>query len=246
MKLAHFGSLADRALIIVVGCANHTRPATTLDSSVRDLHALGHSVCWLETRAAQTMGWLNDTFERLLTPPIAALCCDRAVFGRLLPQLITLGILLMHPTRWDFLVRTLRRAPQHVAHDLRRLIRQPLTDRIDLYSHSAGGIVSARVASEPPVARMICFGYPFKHPKPPEEARRSAHLATLAKPLLIIQGDQDEYGSAQDAQRYNLSAKIRGISVNASHDYHPLDHHEYQRYWAQLNDFLNEAGNGEA
>lgn len=45
-----------------------------------------------------------------------------------------------------------------------------------------------------------------------------SYLATLHQPMLIFQGDRDDYGTPQDAKRYKLSTQVQVMSAHASHD----------------------------
>jgi uncharacterized protein len=54
---------------------------------------------------------------------------------------------------------------------------------------------------------LICFGYPFHPPGRPEKLR-TAHLAGLSTPALIIQGTRDQFGSREDVAAYELAPTI--------------------------------------
>ncbi len=88
--------------------------------------------------------------------------------------------------------------------------------------------MAALTASEPAVSRLVCFGYPFKHPERADEPYRTAHLPSVAKPFLIIQGDQDEYGTADDARRHPLSPSTTVVGVSTGHDYGQLEPMQYR------------------
>jgi hypothetical protein len=87
----------------------------------------------------------------------------------------------------------------------------------------------AGTANEAAVERLICFGYPFKHPDRPEELRRTAHRVDLHQPCLVFQGDRDGYDSRLDTARYRLSPSIRVASIDASHDYDALSTGDFHR-----------------
>ena len=67
---------------------------------------------------------------------------------------------------------------------------------------------------------------------------RTAHLPGVCKPFLMLQGDQDEYGTAQDARRYPLSPTTVVEPVASGHDYDCLAPQEYRRCMALLLGFL--------
>lgn len=53
----------------------------------------------------------------------------------------------------------------------------------------------------------ICLGYPFHPPGKPDQLR-TAHLATLRSPLLILQGERDSFGNRAEVEGYALSASV--------------------------------------
>ena len=72
---------------------------------------------------------------------------------------------------------------------------------------SMGGRMASMVADEMNVRGLICFGYPFHPPGKPEQVR-TAHLATLRTPALILQGTRDPFGTREDVAEYKLSPSI--------------------------------------
>jgi len=112
-----------------------------------------------------------------------------------------------------------------------------------VFAHSAGGIVACRVEDQPNLRRVVCFGYPFKHPQHGEEPFRTSHLQHMRKPVLMIQGLRDEYGNAQQAQRsYKLSDSICLVDIDADHNCDDLSAGEYQRTLKQVVEFFKESG----
>jgi len=77
---------------------------------------------------------------------------------------------------------------------------------------SMGGRVASLVADqlyrEGRIAGLVCLGYPFHPPKAPEKLR-TAHLAGLACPTLVIQGERDPFGTRSEVAGYPLSPAIR-------------------------------------
>jgi len=73
---------------------------------------------------------------------------------------------------------------------------------------SMGGRVASRVADELGVSGLVCLGYPFHPPGSPERLR-TAHLADLRTPTLILQGTRDPFGTPPEVESYELSASIR-------------------------------------
>ena len=90
---------------------------------------------------------------------------------------------------------------------------------------SMGGRV-ASMAADPlhetgTVAGLLCLGYPFHPPGKPEQTR-TAHLATLETPALIVQGTRDPFGSPEEVATYTLSPRIEVRWVeDGDHDLRP-------------------------
>ena len=53
----------------------------------------------------------------------------------------------------------------------------------------------------------LCLGYPFHPPGKPDQLR-TAHLATLRSPLLVLQGERDSFGNRTEVEGYALSASV--------------------------------------
>jgi len=76
---------------------------------------------------------------------------------------------------------------------------------------SMGGRVASLLACQPQwqskLAGVICLGFPFHPPAKPEKYK-GEHLATMAIPTLLLQGERDSMGSRDELSRYQLSEKI--------------------------------------
>ncbi len=80
---------------------------------------------------------------------------------------------------------------------------------------SMGGRMASLLLAEDPawtqaqnIRALVCLGYPFHAPGRPEKPR-TAHLADLALPTLIVQGDRDPMGNQADVEDYTLAPAIR-------------------------------------
>lgn len=89
---------------------------------------------------------------------------------------------------------------------------------------SMGGRVAAITSGEaldPAVAGVVCLGYPFHGPGRPEEVR----LEPLQKgllPILIAQGERDEFGSRAEVETADVGTKARFVWIeDGSHDFGP-------------------------
>lgn len=73
---------------------------------------------------------------------------------------------------------------------------------------SLGGRIASMIADDVGARGLVCFGYPFHPPGDPARLR-TAHLAALRTPTLILQGTRDAFGTREDVAGYALSAAIR-------------------------------------
>lgn len=90
---------------------------------------------------------------------------------------------------------------------------------------SMGGRVASLVADRlhaaGRIAGLLCIGYPF-HPVGKPEQLRTAHLASLQTPTLIVQGTRDPFGTPEEVSRYALSASVRMLWLeDGDHDLRP-------------------------
>jgi predicted alpha/beta-hydrolase family hydrolase len=76
---------------------------------------------------------------------------------------------------------------------------------------SFGGRVASMIADELYAAGgirgLVCLGYPF-HPMGKPQQLRTAHLAELATPTLVCQGERDIMGTREEVAGYALSPSI--------------------------------------
>jgi predicted alpha/beta-hydrolase family hydrolase len=86
---------------------------------------------------------------------------------------------------------------------------------------SYGGRVASMAADGLGVAGLVCLGYPFHPPGRPEQPR-TAHLAQLATPALICQGERDPMGTVADVAGYALAPTIEiAWAPDGDHDLRP-------------------------
>ena len=70
-----------------------------------------------------------------------------------------------------------------------------------------GGRTATMLADAVQARGVVVFGYPFHPPKKPLQLR-TAHLAELRTPTLILQGERDEFGTRDEVAGYALSPNI--------------------------------------
>lgn len=86
---------------------------------------------------------------------------------------------------------------------------------------SMGGRVASIVLDESPAAGGICFGYPF-HPPGKLDKLRTAHLEVLQKPLFVVQGSRDTFGTQDDVKSYSLPSNIEThFLADGDHSFKP-------------------------
>ncbi len=87
------------------------------------------------------------------------------------------------------------------------VLRQVSGTRLVIGGKSMGGRIASMIADDVSAAGLVCLGYPFHPPKQPEKLR-TAHLANLRTPTLIVQGTRDTFGTRDEVGAYTLSAQI--------------------------------------
>jgi uncharacterized protein len=149
----------------------------------------------------------------------------------------TLAIGGVRTTRFEFAYMAERRtgAPvrppppldQLVAEYLAVITRLPAVpgQRLFIGGKSMGGRVASMMAdvlcAQRRIAGCVCLGYPF-HPARKPEQLRTAHLADLACPTLIVQGTRDALGCESEVATYTLSPAIQiAWLADGNHDFVP-------------------------
>ena len=90
---------------------------------------------------------------------------------------------------------------------------------------SMGGRIASMIADDVfaagRIAGLLCLGYPFHPPGKPEQLR-TAHLAKMRTPALIVQGTRDPFGSREEVATYTLSKTIKILWLDdGDHDLKP-------------------------
>jgi predicted alpha/beta-hydrolase family hydrolase len=107
--------------------------------------------------------------------------------------------------------------PEYVAAIAALKARGPLI----IGGKSMGGRVASMIADERQAAGLLCLGYPF-HPVGKPTQLRTAHLAQLKTPTLIVQGTRDPFGTPDEVAAYKLSQAIEILWLeDGDHDLRP-------------------------
>ncbi len=114
-------------------------------------------------------------------------------------------------------------------------VREQISDNTRLYigGKSLGGRVASMIAEDAhkagTISGLVCLGYPF-HPPGKPETLRTAHLADLTCPSLIVQGDRDPFGNRAEVQTYTLAPAIQLHWLpDGDHDFGPRGASGYTR-----------------
>lgn len=136
-------------------------------------------------------------------------------------QLCALGIAVV---RFDFpymhtIQKTGKRRPPdkidkltaHFLAQIDQIEQDPQLNGLPIFigGKSMGGRVSTLILNQAArVQGAVVLGYPFHPPGKPEKLR-TAHLMTLEKPLLIVQGERDTFGTSAQITEYGLPDSIQ-------------------------------------
>ncbi len=113
------------------------------------------------------------------------------------------------------------RAPQLQQHWLSVIEQLGDPPRLVIGGKSLGGRIASMIADEASVGGLVCLGYPFHPPGKPDRLR-TAHLADLRTPTLIVQGTRDPFGTPDEIATYDLSSSIRVTHLeDGDHSFKP-------------------------
>jgi predicted alpha/beta-hydrolase family hydrolase len=99
------------------------------------------------------------------------------------------------------------------------------TGRLFIGGKSMGGRIASMIADDlhrqGTVAGLLCLGYPF-HPIGKPAQLRTAHLADMRTPALIVQGTRDLFGTREEVSAYTLSDAVKIVWLeDGDHDLKP-------------------------
>jgi predicted alpha/beta-hydrolase family hydrolase len=93
--------------------------------------------------------------------------------------------------------------------------------RLVVGGKSLGGRMASMIADDVEARGLVCLGYPFHPPGDPSRLR-TAHLAGLRTPGLIVQGTRDPFGRREEGRGYDLSSSIRVVWIEqGDHSFKP-------------------------
>lgn len=93
--------------------------------------------------------------------------------------------------------------------------------RLFLAGKSMGGRMASLVADELSPRGLMLLGFPFHPPGKPERFR-GQHLASIATPTLLLQGERDSFGDRQSLAGYDLADGVETCWVrDGDHGFKP-------------------------
>ncbi|GAA3536331.1 alpha/beta fold hydrolase [Zobellella aerophila] len=135
-------------------------------------------------------------------------------------QVVRFEFPYMQKTREDGRKRPPDRESVLLAH-WRALAAEFAHPRLFLAGKSMGGRMASLVADELAPKGLILLGFPFHPPGKPERFR-GQHLATMATPTLLLQGERDTFGNRQDVANVDLAETVQPCWVNdGDHSFMP-------------------------
>ncbi len=231
-------------ILLFVGRSNFRKGSVPLQRLTSCFNSSGSTVIWYESRSTSTAKLLDSACKKYNYLIEKSVFFRYSLLQKILKAGVRIAVLLAHPDRWDhflhIFLELFREEPISAqAKDLRRFIqRMGVGKPISILSHSSGGRISSLIQDEAAIDKIVCFGYPFKHPDMPPEPLRTQHLAAMTKPLLIIQGKRDQYGGMDALERYSFAPGTQMTFVDTDHDYDPIPTPEWDALSEKIREFI--------
>lgn len=101
------------------------------------------------------------------------------------------------------------RAPKLLADFEEKIVQYSQdSEYLFLAGKSMGGRMASHLAEHEAVTGVLCLGFPFHPPAKPENYK-GEHLASVAKPLLILQGERDTFGTQEECAGFAFSEPVK-------------------------------------
>lgn len=240
-KIAIDGPASNKRIVLFIGRSNEQKSSAPLERLLSSLKTEGYTLIWCQSKDEVTAKLLDlkgkDCLDRIYQFSGDA---DNLV-SKGLRRIIKAAILMAYPSRWSYFLSFYREGSiSSKVSQYRHLIQSLGSDKeISILAHSAGGRIASLLDNESGVRNLICFGYPFKHPKSNEGMERTRSLKYQRKPFLIIQGRQDEYGGEDVVDRYKLSKSITFQFIDSNHDYELISSESWEIVTRAIVHFLS-------
>lgn len=206
-----------RPIVLVAGRDDWRRDVALNRVLIGRLRQIGLRVEWEDTATDLVHRWL------VWAAGFPGLSPRGLAFGARVCQILHA---CAHPPYWRFLLARafLPGGPPGSAKrrvkQLRARVRALCGDGpVVILSRSSGGRAASILADAEGVAQVICLGYPFRHPERGEQTERTAHLATMATPMLIVQGRADIYGGPELVRECVLAPAVEVVFLDTDHEF---------------------------
>lgn len=155
-------------------------------------------------------------------------------------RLLQFGYSLFHWSYFTYLSQRQNISIEIRSKKLRKsILEMGNTDNLIILSRSSGGRISSLIADDLNIKHIICLSYPFKHPKMDNEPDRYLHLKNLKTPMLIIQGEKDEYGGIDIKEKYEFSPNIELSFVDTNHNF-SLNNNDWNKVLQKIDEIINQ------
>jgi hypothetical protein len=238
--LSYIGSLDNPHMILFIGRSSAYKYSTPLPNLIKELNVKKYTLVWFESTNFTINSLLNDQFNRSVGKIFRLLPESLTSIETIGRKLFKICSALARPTYWKYLASYLSDQIDYQSKEYEKVIISLGTNKkMYILSHSAGGRVAVDLAKLITIRKLICFGYPFKHPNQPADKRRTNPLMSIEKPFLIIQGNEDEYGGWEVTGQYYLSEKIEFLLVKADHEYDQLENKQWVLVNNRIRNFVD-------
>lgn len=225
--------------IVIIGRSNKAKRSESILKIAQNFREQGHTIHEFESDRQQAATRINQRITRFWS---ALMQGDRTDFPprrRLLLSVIRTILALTTESRWVLgAAMGMLSERSMLSRQINRFINRLPCGQVQVIGHSLGAILATRISKNPKISKVVCFGYPFQHPEHPPEAYRIAHLASIAKPLLILQGTSDIYGSDPCTIGRLLPEGARLVMLDCDHNYGQLPPAEFNRAWSAISRFI--------
>jgi hypothetical protein len=233
-------SRINKKLLIIIGRANVQKGSATFEAMIAKLHDSDITLYTYENIFVATKKNIDLKTEKILNSTFFLLTQGRYRTREILRKVIHRILLIKHPSFWHYFLNLYSESVSKQSLDFKRFIKKQKNTDIYILTHSVGGIIASQVCNIPAIKKLICVGYPFKHPDNPEESYRTHHLQQVKKPILIIQGRDDYYGGESVISRYPLSSSIIIKFIDGEHDYNNTSIEDYADLLRELRTFIDD------
>lgn len=225
--------MARAVRFIFLGRDNPKKRFSAFHEIAHSLSAEGYVVEFFESVRAQANIDLDRQLDVLWPGLSAKIGSEHPAHLRIIRLCVKSLLMLLSPKRMLLLRGVLLKDPFRLALELEQRVNL-VPERVVLIGHSAGGIAAARASDHSKITGIVCIGYPFRHPDRPPEPYRTKVLTKVSKPMLIVQGSRDEYGSDPALFGPFLPPDCQVLTVPCGHDYNDLSDADLDKVLASL------------